>query len=195
MSYSTRGSAWANSAVVATVGLSHRDFDFLPGKLPPPLAGLEWQEEMESRAAKMGGGQLRCPVQRVSDFLAGRASIQEELPPSSYRLGVTAAPLHELYPPDVTAALKQGIEEFGRQIPGFDAGEGLLHAVETRTSAPVQVVRNAGTCEAVGLKRLYPAGEGAGYAGGIVSAAVDGLRVARALLPRLAGSHATAQTH
>jgi uncharacterized FAD-dependent dehydrogenase len=107
---------------------------------------------------------------------------------------VTAAPLHELYPPAVTAALRQGIAEFGRRLPGFDAGDGLLHAAETRTSAPVQVVRHAETCEAVGLQRLYPAGEGAGYAGGIVSAAVDGLRVARALLPRLEAGQAVASS-
>ena len=187
MSYSSRGSPWANSAVVVTVGASHGDFDDLRGALPPALAGLEWQETMEERAAKMGGGQFKCPVQRVSDFLAGRPSAQEDLPESSYRLGVTAASLHELYPPAITDALRQGIAEFGQSMPGFDSSEGLLHAVETRTSAPVQVVRREDTCEAIGLRGLYPAGEGAGYAGGIVSAAVDGLRVAKALLKHVGG--------
>jgi len=86
---------------------------------------------------------------------------------------------------DITAALRQGIAEFGRSVPGFDTAQGLLHGVETRTSAPVQVLRREGSCEAVGLDRLFPAGEGAGYAGGIVSAAVDGLRVARALMGHL----------
>ena len=190
MSYSNRGSKWANSAVVVSVGEAYGDYSALAAAeggladgLPPQLAGLEWQEAMEARAAAMGGGGLRCPAQRVSDFLAGRLST--DLPASSYRLGVTSAPLHELYPPALTAALREGITKFGNSLNGFDEEEGVLHGVETRTSAPVQVVRDASTCEAMGLRNLYPAGEGAGYAGGIISAAVDGLRVGRRLLVQL----------
>lgn len=149
--------------------------------LPPQLAGLAFQEDMEARAAAMGGGGLTCPVQRVTDYLAGVPS-EGELPSSSYRLGVTAAPLHELYPPPITQALRDGLRKFARSMPGFDCDQALLHGVETRTSAPVQVVRDRDTCEAIGLEGLYPAGEGAGYAGGIVSAAVDGIRVAEALV-------------
>ena len=93
--------------------------------------------------------------------------------------------IRDSYPPALTAALREGITKFGNSLNGFDEEEGVLHGVETRTSAPVQVVRDASTCEAMGLRNLYPAGEGAGYAGGIISAAVDGLRVGRRLLVQL----------
>ena len=203
MSYSNRGSRWANSAVVVSVGASYGDYPGLQqdasateseaaggdgdgggAAAQPELAGLLFQEDMESRAAKMGGGDLKCPVQRVTDFLDGVDPSDDDppLPPSSYRLGVKAAPLHTLYPPAITQALRDGIRSFASSMPGFDCDEALLHGVETRTSAPVQIARDGNTCEAVGLYNLFPAGEGAGYAGGIVSAAVDGLRVAEALL-------------
>ncbi|KAL3915252.1 MAG: hypothetical protein SGPRY_007306 [Prymnesium sp.] len=121
MSYSNRGSQWANSAVV---------------------------EAMEARAAEMGGGGLVCPVQRVSDFLEGRET-EGELPRSSYRVGVTAASLHQLYPPELTEALRQGIRKFAASLPGFDCDEALLHGVETRTSAPVQVISSSNLLEYV----------------------------------------------
>jgi hypothetical protein len=225
MSYSNRGSKWANSAVVVSVGAAFGDFDgfgqagdasklgqagdasklggtqaadggatappkALPSHLdatpvtnapPAPLAGMWFQEEMERRAALMGGPGLLCPVQRVSDFLRGEIS-SAPLPPSSYRRGVVSAPLHELYPAPITAAIRVALRRWGRSMEGFDGDEALLHGVETRTSAPVQITRHAPSCECVGLPGLYPAGEGAGYAGGIVSAAVDGMRVAEALL-------------
>lgn len=198
MSYSNRGSKWANSAVVVSVGSEYGDYKGLDGGEadgseadggetgdghggPRELAGLRFQEAMEARAAVMGGEGLICPVQRVSDFLEGRMS-QEPLPASSYRRGIKSAPLHELYPPPITEALRTALRRWGRTMEGFDGDEALLHGVETRTSAPVQIKRLADSCEAVGLEGLFPAGEGAGYAGGIVSAAVDGLRVAKALL-------------
>lgn len=184
MSYSNRGSKWANSAVVVSVGSEYGDYQGMDGESgdgPAELAGLRFQEAMEARAALMGGEGLICPVQRVSDFIEGRLS-QEPLPSSSYRRGVKSAPLHELYPPPVTMALRTALRRWGQTMQGFDGDEALLHGVETRTSAPVQIKRTAETCEAVGLVGLFPAGEGAGYAGGIVSAAVDGLRVAKALL-------------
>ena len=216
MSYSNRGSKWANSAVVVSVGAAYGDYRRREGASddanagsrdgsgdssvrqaaegdaelwwtdddadgPPELAGLRFQEAMEARAAAMGGEGLICPVQRVSDFLEERVST-EPLPASSYRRGVCSAPLHLLYPPDVTAALRVALRRWGRTMAGFDGENALLHGVETRTSAPVQITRHRTSCEAVGLSGLFPAGEGAGYAGGIVSAAVDGLRVAEALL-------------
>ena len=189
MSFSNRASRWANSAVVVSVGAEYGDLgpegdlrDCVGGG--DPLAGLRFQEEMEARAAEMGGGDLECPVQRVPDFLEGKLST-EPLPRSSYRLGVRPAPLHELYPPAVTEALREALRRWGRTMPGFASEDALLHGVETRTSAPVQVQREGATFEALGLPGLYPAGEGAGYAGGIVSAAVDGLRVGRALAEAL----------
>jgi uncharacterized FAD-dependent dehydrogenase len=124
-------------------------------------------------------GELRVPAQRVVDFLAGRLS--ETLPPSSYRLGTVSAPLHELYPPPFTAALRAALLKFDKKITGFVAEEAVLHAAETRTSSPIRVLRDA-ACECTTVAGLFPCGEGAGYAGGIVSAAVDGLRVAGAIL-------------
>jgi len=190
MSYSNRGSKWANSALVVSVGSQYGDYADAGadgGGGSDSLAGLAFQEEMEGRAAAMGGGELRCPVQRVSDFLRGELS-EAPLPPSSYRLGVTSAPLHELYPPALTEALRRGLRDFAGSMDGFDGDAALLHGVETRTSAPVQIARDDATCECAGLPGLYPAGEGAGHAGGIVSAAVDGIRVAEALLKQYAAA-------
>ena len=142
MSFSNRASRWANSAVVVSVGAEYGDLgpegdlrDCVGGG--DPLAGLRFQEEMEARAAEMGGGDLECPVQRVPDFLEGKLST-EPLPRSSYRLGVRPAPLHELYPPAVTEALREALRRWGRTMPGFASEDALLHGVETRTSAPVQ---------------------------------------------------------
>ncbi|KAL1522844.1 hypothetical protein AB1Y20_017812 [Prymnesium parvum] len=184
MSYSNRGSRWANSAVVVSVGASFGDTEGVSLERVgghAELAGLAFQEAMEERAAAMGGGKVVCPVQRVSDFLEGRLS-EGVLPESSYRIGVVSAPLHELYPEPLTHALREGLRKFAASMPGFDSEEALLHGVETRTSSPVQVARDNVTLEATTLRGLYPAGEGAGYAGGIVSAAVDGVRVARAVV-------------
>lgn len=126
-----------------------------------------------------------APVQRAIDFMAGRPSIGE-LPSSSYRLGTHAAPLHDLYPPHMTAAFREALQRFDKQMPGFLSESALLHAAETRTSAPVRVDRGEDTCS-VSLPGLHPCGEGAGYAGGIVSAAVDGLRVGRSIAAELTG--------
>lgn len=144
------------------------------------------QRAHERQGALRGGGALRAPVQRVTDFLAGCVeSNASSLPSSSYRLGVTSATLHDLYAPPLTAALQEALVQFERRMPGFVCEEALLHGVETRTSAPVRIERDALTCESE-LEGLFPAGEGAGYAGGIVSAAVDGLHVAEAMLRCLA---------
>lgn len=143
------------------------------------LAGEAMQRHLEARAACMSPEQLRAPAQRVVDFLAEKVS--ETLPKTSYRLGVHSAPLHKLYTPEITAALQQALRKFPRTIPDFLDENAVLIGVETRTSAPVRVVRDDVTLEAQGLGGLFPCGEGAGYAGGIVSAAVEGLRVAAAV--------------
>ena len=146
-----------------------------------PLAGLRFQEAMEARAAEW---RRRPRVPRSARPRLSRGQAVDEraarVPP-----GVRPAPLHELYPPAVTEALREALRRWGRTMPGFASEDALLHGVETRTSAPVQVQREGATFEALGLPGLYPAGEGAGYAGGIVSAAVDGLRVGRALAEAL----------
>lgn len=181
MSFSKRQSEWANSALV--VAVRPEDMEELGGT--GPLRGVLWQEEMERRAATMGGGNLVAPVQRVTDFLAGVGTeVAEGEAPlrSSYRMGVRGAACHELYPPFVTAALRAALLAFDRRMPGFVCPEALLHGVETRTSAPVQIIRHSGSAECVSLPGMYPTGEGAGYAGGIVSAAVDGMKVGSSMV-------------
>nr|GLL34319.1 uncharacterized protein LOC109166277 [Ipomoea trifida] len=180
MSFSRRSSRWANAALVVTV--SPNDFSALG--LNGPLAGVEFQRTFERRAAVMGGGSFVVPVQTVTDFLGNKASVAP-LPSSSYRLGVKAANLHELFPNHITEALQKSILMFDEELPGFISSSALLHGVETRTSSPVQISRRSGTFESTSLKALYPVGEGAGYAGGIVSAAVDGMHAGFALAKNL----------
>ncbi|KAE8705933.1 putative Serine-threonine protein kinase, plant-type [Hibiscus syriacus] len=170
MSFSHRASKWANAALVVTVSM--KDFDAL--NFHGPLAGIEFQREFERRAAIMGGGNFTVPVQTVTDFMENKISVTS-MPPSSYRLGVKAAGLHELFPSYMTDALRYSISMFDKELPGFISKEALLHGVETRTSSPIQILRDVDTYESLSLRGLYPAGEGAGYAGGIVSAAVDGM--------------------
>ncbi|KAK4848608.1 hypothetical protein QYF36_015123 [Acer negundo] len=162
MSFSRRSSRWANAALV--VNVSTNDFDAL--NFRGPLAGVEFQREFERRAATMGGGNFVVPVQTVTDFLENKLSATP-VPPSSYRLGVKAANLHELFPTHITDTLKHSISMFDKELPGFISKAALLHGVETRTSSPLQIPRCNDTYESTSLKGLYPVGEGAGYAGGI----------------------------
>lgn len=180
MSFSSRSSKWANAAIVVTV--SPKDFDAFQSH--GSLAGVAFQRELEKEAAIMGGGNFVVPAQTVPDFLENKLS-NVSLPPSSYRLGVKAACLHQLFPSHITHALQQSLRTFDREIPGFISRDALLHAVETRTSAPVRIPRDMTSYECLSLQGLYPIGEGAGYAGGIVSAAVDGLCAGFALAKQL----------
>ncbi|KAG8372546.1 hypothetical protein BUALT_Bualt12G0077300 [Buddleja alternifolia] len=171
MSFSRRSSRWANAALV--VNVSSKDFDAL--NFNGPLAGVQFQKTLEQRAAIMGGGNFVVPVQAVPDFLENRLSASST-PSSSYRLGVKSANLHELFPFHITEALQRAISMFDKELPGFVSDQALLHGVETRTSSPIQITRRGDTWESTSFKGLYPVGEGAGYAGGIVSAAVDGMQ-------------------
>ncbi|XP_051200377.1 uncharacterized protein [Lolium perenne] len=180
MSFSRRASKWANSALVVTVSSP----DFKPFQSHGSLAGVEFQREYERRAAMMGGGNFVVPAQRVTDFISNKLSVTS-LPPSSYRMGVRPSKLHELFPPYITEALQQSITMIDKEMPGFISSEALLHGVETRTSSPLQVSRHKETYESTSLQGLYPIGEGAGYAGGIVSAAVDGMYCGFALAKQL----------
>ncbi|PRW58781.1 proton phosphate symporter [Chlorella sorokiniana] len=185
MSFSRRDSKWANSALVVTV--QPADWEHL---LPEhgPLAGMALQQEFEREAARRGGGGFVAPAQRVADFLAGQAP-RQPLPSSSYRLGLRPDPLHNFYPPHMTAAFVAALARFERQMPGFaSSADALLHAAETRTSAPLRIDRTAEGLESLTLPGLYPCGEGAGYAGGIVSSAVDGLRVGSTIAAELTGA-------
>lgn len=167
MSYSHRGDRFGNSAVVATV--APEDFG---GE--GALAGIDFQRRIETAAFRAGGGDHTAPAQRVSDFLAGRAS--SESLDTSYRRGVRAGDLTELLPPEVVLTMQRALRHFGRRVRGYDGPEGVLIGVETRTSAPVRVVRDRDSYQSVTAEGLYPLGEGAGYAGGIMSSASDGLR-------------------
>ncbi|KAK9275586.1 hypothetical protein L1049_022853 [Liquidambar formosana] len=184
MSFSRRASRWANAALVVTV--SSKDFDAL--NFHGPLAGVEFQREFERRAATMGGGNFVVPVQTVTDFLENKMSVTS-VPPSSYRLGVKATNLHEIFPIHITEALQHSILMFDKELPGFISKDALLHGVETRTSSPIQITRNIDTYESMSLQGLYPVGEGAGYAGGIVSAAVDGMYAGFAVAENLGLYH------
>jgi len=184
MSFSRRNSTWANSALVSTVAES--DWSHLVPE-HKELAGMALQREVEFEAAKRGGGQFVAPVQRVVDFLENKMSPTESLPSSSYRLGIKSSSLHELYSESMTEAIKEALMRFEKQMPGFASSPlALLHAAETRTSAPVRIERGADT-QSLTVKGLHPSGEGAGYAGGIVSSAVDGLHVGRQIVAELTG--------
>jgi len=160
MSFSRRDSFWANSALVVTVAAN--DTVLEPYRQEHGvLAGIAFQRDMERRAAVMGGGNLTVPVQRLTDFIAGRPSVTA--PSSSYRLGVRPAACHEIYPTPLVSALRTAVmEEFEQKMPGFVCEEALLHGVETRTSSPVRITRDSLTLQAVGASNLYPVGEGAG---------------------------------
>jgi uncharacterized FAD-dependent dehydrogenase len=172
MSLSKRDSAYANSGLVVTVPLSAFGGD-------DPLAGVRLQEQYERRAYEVGRGEYRCPVQRATDFLAGRKSAS--VPVSSYPRGCVSADLAELLPPVVVQALRHGLPQMDRRWGGRFLPEAVLAGPEARGSSPVRIERDELTRESP-VRGLYPVGEGAGYAGGIVSAAVDGLRTARALV-------------
>jgi hypothetical protein len=178
MSMAGRSGPLANAGLVVEVGPA----DLAPGFAKDPLAMLAFQQSIEQAAFAAGGQGLRAPAQRMTDFVAGRLS--HALPASSYRPGLVAWPVHALLPPPVAARLQAALTAFGRRMKGFLTEEALVLAVESRTSAPVCVLRDGETLMAPGFDGLYPCGEGAGYAGGIVSAAVDGQNVARRIARR-----------
>lgn len=173
MSYSRRDGENANSALLVT--LTPEDF---PDK--STLGGMYWQREIERAAFHCGGDNYLAPAQTVGDFLAHRASRAPMGVQPSYRPGVVWCDLHEVLPKRITSVLENALPQLGRRLSGFDAPEAVMTAPETRSSSPVRIVRDA-TLQS-GVAGLYPCGEGAGYAGGISSAAVDGMRCAEAVL-------------
>jgi uncharacterized FAD-dependent dehydrogenase len=178
MSNSHRSSAWANAGLVVQVGPS----DFAAEGFSGPLAGVAWQRRWERAAFELGGGGYRAPVQRLASWLARRPGGPP--PRSSYRPGVAQADLDLLYPSPVRDALRSALRTFDRKMRGFVTDEALLLGVETRTSSPCRLVRGD-DLQSTGLRGLYPCGEGAGYAGGITSSAVDGIRVAERIAEEL----------
>ncbi len=148
------------------------------------LAGVSFQRALEEAAYRLGGGGYHAPAQRVGDFLAHRASTGAGSVAPTYRPDVTWCDLHDCLPPFVCEALEEGIPMLGKKLRGFDSPDAVLTAVETRSSSPVRIVRDNSSFQSA-LRGLYPCGEGAGYAGGIMSAAADGLRVAERILEEL----------
>jgi uncharacterized FAD-dependent dehydrogenase len=173
MSLSKHESPFANSGLVVTV----QPEEFGGSDV---LAGVRLQQVYEKRAFELGRHDYFCPIQRASDFLAGRQT--HDIPPSSYRRGVVCAPIAEIVPPLVLQTLREGLPMMDRRWRGRFVPEATLVGPEARGSSPVRIVREDSTRQSPGIEGLYPIGEGAGYAGGIVSAAVDGLRSAKAVM-------------
>ncbi len=176
MSPSRRDSQFANSGLVVSIA----DEDLLPYADEGPLAGLALQQDLERWACKMGDGRQTAPAQRVADFVDGRLSNQ--LLPTSYQPGLASVDMSEVLPDHIAQPLRQGLRDFGRKMKGYLSNDGQVIGVESRTSSPVRIPRHRETCEHEQVRRLFPCGEGAGYAGGIVSAAMDGERCAEELV-------------
>ncbi|MGA8865009.1 MAG: NAD(P)/FAD-dependent oxidoreductase [Gallionella sp.] len=179
MSQYSRNERNANSGIV--VGITPQDYPGDPMDPNKVLAGMEFQRRLESRAFELGGNNYCAPAQLVGDFLAGRPSTKfgEVLP--SYQPGVHLTDLSGALPEYAIAAIREALPAFAKQIRGFDLADAVLTGVETRTSSPIRIKRNRDDFQSVNTRGLYPTGEGAGYAGGILSAAVDGIEVAEAV--------------
>ncbi|MBR3946873.1 MAG: NAD(P)/FAD-dependent oxidoreductase [Bacteroidales bacterium] len=177
MSNSKRNSPFANSGIV--VELRPEDYaSYSDNKI---FSGLEFQKTLETLAYRNGGGAVVAPAQRLEDFVNGK--ISANLPSVSYEPGVVSSPMHFWMPDFLSLRLREGFRQFDRQMHGFLTNEAAVVGVESRTSSPVQVVRDIETMQSLSVSNLYPCGEGAGYAGGIVSSAVDGMEVVK----RIAG--------
>ena len=178
MSQHSRNERNANSGIVVNIDPDDVEpYGAYPGD---PLAGIAFQRHWESRAFELGGSDYSAPGQRLGDFLSGRASSAAGAIEPSYSPGVTYTDLSSALPDFVIKALREALPAFSRQIPGYTMDDALLTGVETRTSSPIRIPRNE-QMESLNTPGLYPAGEGAGYAGGILSAAIDGIRVAEAV--------------
>ncbi|WP_040212971.1 NAD(P)/FAD-dependent oxidoreductase [Clostridium polynesiense] len=176
MSYHARDKENANSAIVVSV--SPEDFQ---GN--SPLRGMEFQRHYEALAYNLGGGGYKAPVQLLGDFLRDKETVRLGSVKPTYQPGYEFRELKKCLPSYTVGALKEGFKNFDNKIKGFADNDAVLTGIETRTSAPVRIIRNE-VLESISLQGLYPCGEGAGYAGGIISAAVDGLKIAEALIKR-----------
>lgn len=171
MSPSNRGSRWSNSGMVVELRPEDVEGDEV-------LKMMNYQEELERLSWQQGNMKQTAPAQRMADFTKKKLSY--ELPETSYAPGLVSSPLHFWMPPFITERLSKGFQQFGKYCHGFLTNEALMIGVETRTSAPVRIIRDKETLQHIRVKGLFPCGEGAGYAGGIVSAGVDGERCAEA---------------
>ncbi len=172
MSLSGRNAPYANAGIVVEIRLE--DLAAYGGH--GPFMALAFQQELEQSAYHAGGADLWAPAQRMGDFVKGK--ISADLPASSYRPGIRPAPLHDILPPFLSRSLQAAFVEFGKKLKGFYTQEAIVLGVESRTSSPVRIPREDVSLSHPQVANLYPCGEGAGYAGGIVSAAVDGQKIA-----------------
>lgn len=180
MSTSTRDSRYANSGIVATVG--EKEFKPLIDEYGP-LAGMEYQKRIEQKAFKMAIDSQKAPAQRLQDFVRGKFS--RELNPTSYIPGLTSINMRDLLPVEVSKSLQIAFKNWGKSMNGYLTNEAQIVGVESRTSSPIKIPRDEVTLENQQISGFYPSGEGPGYAGGIVSAAVDGMRVAHAIAEKV----------
>jgi uncharacterized protein len=178
MSNSRRNARYANAGIVVSVSVA----DFAREGFDGPLAGLRFQEKWEGEAYRLGGGRFFAPAQSIPDYLAGR--LKAKPGGTSYRPGLAHADLNRLFPSWLTQSLKAALKGFDKKMRGFVSEQGFLIGIESRTSSPVRVTRNE-QLQSVSLKGLYPGGEGCGYAGGIVSSGIDGLRIAEQIAKEL----------
>ena len=178
MSQYSRNERNANAGIVVGIDPAH---DFPGGS----LAGVALQERLESVAFELGGGDYSAPAQLIGDFIAGRPSNTLGDVEPSYKPGVRLTDLAPLLPADAIAAIREALPVFGRQIRGFDRDDAVLTGIESRTSSPLRITRDPQTLQSLNVRGLYPGGEGAGYAGGILSAGVDGIKLAEAVAARV----------
>jgi uncharacterized FAD-dependent dehydrogenase len=179
MSPSGRNSPYANSGIVVEIKLE----DLVKYSKHGELAGLEFQREIERLAWKNAGHSQKAPAQRLADFVSGKTS--DSLPDVSYFPGVTCSPLHGWLPKSIGKRLREGFKVFGSQFNGFLTNEAVILGVESRTSSPLRIPRHPEKMSHIRVSGLYPCGEGSGYSGGIVSSAVDGLKIAEAIAQKL----------
>lgn len=182
MSASARSSIWANSGMVVEL----RPGDFLEYAGRGEFEMLDMIEDLEKKFYKESGESIVAPAQRMKDFVEGKDS--KNLPPSSYLPGLNEARIDRMLPPFISKRLQKGFQDFGKKAKGFLTNEAILIGLESRTSSPIRIPRDKETLCHVEIKGLYPAGEGAGYAGGIVSAAIDGMRCAQSISKSLDNS-------
>lgn len=175
MSMSRRDSAFANSGTVVAVELE----DLTPFSKHGVFAGLAFQQHVEQTMFNAGNGSQCAPAQRLTDFAQGK--ISKDLPKTSYIPGVFSAPLHELLPLSIATRLREGVHQFGKMMKGYYTEDANVIGTESRTSSPIRIPRDSTTLMHPQIKGLFPCGEGAGYAGGIISAAMDGQNVAKAV--------------
>ena len=171
---SKRNNPYSNSGIVVSVG--PEDF---PGKEKDPFVCLDFQKEVEKKCWEAAGKTQKVPAQRMLDFVQGKRST--DFPRSSYQPGIVSVELDKVLPPFIAERLRKAFVAYGRKMKGYLTNDAVLHAPESRTSSPVSIPRDPESCQHVELKGLYPCGEGAGYAGGIISAAIDGMKCTDAI--------------